>query len=72
MESSCPSGRSDSHTRRTNLKGSGHNLKGVELANLVTDALGALIAAAHAGIDRIRRTPDLAYGFLHGCGLKAW
>jgi hypothetical protein len=48
------------------------SLKGVELANLVTDALGVLIAAAHAGIDRIRRTPNLAYGFLHGCGLKAW
>jgi pimeloyl-ACP methyl ester carboxylesterase len=24
MESSCPFGRSDSHTRRTNLRGSGH------------------------------------------------
>jgi hypothetical protein len=48
------------------------SLKGVELANLVTDRLGELIAAAHAGIDRIRRTPNLAYGLLHGCGLKAW
>jgi ATP/maltotriose-dependent transcriptional regulator MalT len=27
MESSCPSGRSDSHIRRTNLKGSGHTIK---------------------------------------------
>jgi transposase len=48
------------------------SLKGVELANLVTGTLGELITAAHAGIDRIRRTPNLAYGFLHGCGLKAW
>ena len=48
------------------------NLKGRELANLVTDTLGDLVDAAHAGIDRIRRTPDLAYGFLHRCGLKAW
>jgi transposase len=48
------------------------SLKGVELASLVTDTLGELITAAHAGIDRIRRTPNLAYGFLHGCGLKAW
>ena len=48
------------------------NLKGRELANLLTDTLGDLVDAAHAGIDRIRRTPDLAYGFLHRCGLKAW
>ncbi len=48
------------------------NLKGRELANLVTDTLGDLVDAAHAGIDRIRRTPDLAYGFLHRCGLEAW
>jgi hypothetical protein len=48
------------------------NLKGRELANLVTEHLGDLMTAAHAGIDRIRHTPTLAYGFLHGCGLKAW
>ena len=48
------------------------NLKGRELANLVTDTLGDLVDAAHAGIDRIRRTPDLAYGCLHRCRLKAW
>jgi hypothetical protein len=41
-------------------------------ANLVTEHLGELIATAWAGIARIRRTPNLAYGFLHGCGLKAW
>ncbi len=54
------------------IEGVWANLKGRELANLVTDTLGDLVDAAHAGIDRIRRTPDLAYGFLHRCGLKAW
>ena len=54
------------------VEGVWSSLKGRELANLVTDTLGDLVDAAHAGIDRIRRTPDLAYGFLHRCGLKAW
>jgi len=48
------------------------NRKGVELADLVIEHLGERIATAWAGIDRIRRTPNLAYGFLHGCGPKAW
>jgi hypothetical protein len=57
----------------SNLKGMElANLKGMELANLTSEHLGELIATARAGIDRIRRTPNLAYGFLHGCGLKAW
>jgi transposase len=46
--------------------------KTVELANLVTDTLGDIIRAAHAGIDRIRRSPRLPYSFLHATGLKAW
>ena len=54
------------------VEGLWSNLKGVELANLVAEHLGELIATARAGIDRIRRTPNLAYGFLHACGLKAW
>ena len=54
------------------VEGLWSNLKGVELANLVTEHLGDIMRAAHAGIDRIRCTPNLAYGFLHGCGLKAW
>jgi transposase len=54
------------------VEGVWSNLKGVELANLVTEHLGDIIRAAEAGIDRIRRTPQLAYGFLHSCGLKAW
>jgi hypothetical protein len=54
------------------VEGLWSSLKGVELANLTSEHLGELIATARAGIDRIRRTPNLAYGFLHGCGLKAW
>jgi transposase len=54
------------------VEGVWSNLKGMELANLTSEHLGELIATARAGIDRIRRTPNLAYGFLHGCGLKAW
>ena len=48
------------------------NLKGVELANLTSEHLSDITAAAHAGIDRIRRTPRLLYSFLHATGLKAW
>jgi transposase len=54
------------------VEGVWSNLKGMELASLTSEHLGELIATARAGIDRIRRTPNLAYGFLHGCGLKAW
>ena len=54
------------------VEGVWSSLKGMELANLTSEHLGELIATARAGIDRIRRTPNLAYGFLHGCGLKAW
>jgi hypothetical protein len=45
------------------------NLKGVELAHLVADTLGPVIQAAERGIDRIRRTPHLAYSFLRRTGL---
>ena len=48
------------------------SLKGVELANLTSEYLGDITAAAHAGIDRIRRTPRLLYSFLHATGLRAW
>jgi transposase len=54
------------------VEGMWSNLKTVELANLVTDTLGDIIRAAHAGIDRIRRSPRLPYSFLHATGLKAW
>jgi hypothetical protein len=48
------------------------SLKDVELANLTSEHLADITTAAHAGIDRIRRTPRLLYSFLHAAGLKAW
>jgi transposase len=54
------------------VEGMWSNLKTVELANLGTDTLGDIIRAAHAGIDRIRRSPRLPYSVLHATGLKAW
>jgi transposase len=48
------------------------NLKGVELANLTSEHLSDITAAARAGIDRIRRTPRLLYSFLHATELRAW
>jgi hypothetical protein len=40
------------------------NLKGVELPNLAGDTLDDLVTAAERGIQRIRRTPHLAFSFL--------
>ena len=48
------------------------NLKGVELANLATDTLKEVTAAAEQGIQRIRSTHWLAYSFLRHCGLSLW
>ena len=48
------------------------NLKGVELANLAGDTLAEVTAAAEGGIQRIRRTHQLAYSFLRHCGLSLW
>ena len=45
------------------------SLKAVELANLVAPTLAEVIAQAHRGIDRVRRTPHLAYSFLRHAGL---
>jgi hypothetical protein len=45
-------------------------LKGVELANLAVPTLGEVIDQAHRGIDRVRRTPHLAYSFLRHAGLS--
>jgi len=42
----------------------------VELANLATPTLGEVIDQAHRGIDRVRRTPQLAYSFLRWTGLS--
>jgi hypothetical protein len=41
-----------------------------ELANLATPTLGEVIDQAHRGIDRVRRTPQLAYSFLRRTGLS--
>ena len=46
------------------------SLKAVELANLVGPTLAEVIAQAHRGIDRVRRTPHLAYSFLRRTGLS--
>jgi hypothetical protein len=41
-----------------------------ELANLVMPTLGEVIDQAHRGIDRVCRTPHLAYSFLRHTGLS--
>ena len=46
------------------------SLKAVELANLATPALAEVIDQAHKGIERVRRTPHLAYAFLRHTGLS--
>ena len=45
-------------------------LKAVELANLTSTTLAEVIGQAHRGIDRVRRTPHLAYSFLRHAGLS--
>jgi hypothetical protein len=47
------------------------SLKAVELANLTGPTLDEVIDQAHKGINRIRRTPHLAYSFLRHTGLSA-
>jgi len=42
----------------------------VELANLIGPTLAEVIDQAHQVIDRIRRTPHLAYAFLRQTGLS--
>jgi hypothetical protein len=46
------------------------SLKAVELANLGGPTLAEVIAQAHLGIDRVRRTPHLGYSFLRRTGLS--
>jgi transposase len=46
------------------------SLKAVELANLTSPTLAEVIDQAHLGIDRVRRTPHLAYSFLRHAGLS--
>jgi hypothetical protein len=46
------------------------SLKAVELANLAAPTLAQVIQQAHRGIERVRRTPHLAYSFLRHAGLS--
>jgi transposase len=48
------------------------SLKAVELANLTTDCLGEVIAAAWQGIERVRGTQHLPYAFARRCGIWSW
>lgn len=52
------------------VEGLWSSLKAVELANLTTPTLGEVIEQAHRGINRVRRTPHLAYSFLRHTGLS--
>ena len=63
--SACPPTRPSSPDR-----GPVSSLKAVELANLCGPTLAEVIAQAHRGIDRVRRTPHLAYSFLRRTGLS--
>jgi hypothetical protein len=53
------------------VEGLWSSLKAVELANLTATSLGEVIDQAHLGVDRVRRTPHLAYSFLRHAGLSA-
>jgi hypothetical protein len=52
------------------VEGLWSSLKAVELANLTGPTLAEVIDQAHRGIDRVRRTPHLAYSFLRQAGLS--
>ena len=52
------------------VEGLWSSLKAVELANLCSPTLAKVIDQAHKGIDRVRRTPQLAYSFLRHAGLS--
>jgi transposase len=52
------------------VEGLWSSLKAVELANLATPTLAEVIDQAHKGIERVRRTPRLAYAFLRHAGLS--
>jgi len=43
---------------------------GLTLANLTSPTLAGVIRQAHRGIERVRRTPHLAYSFLRHTGLS--
>jgi transposase len=52
------------------VEGLWSSLKAVELANLATPTLGEVVEQAHRGVERVRRTPHLAYSFLRHTGLS--
>ena len=52
------------------VEGLWSSVKAVELANLATPTLAEVIDQAHKGIERVRRTPHLAYSFLRHAGLS--
>jgi hypothetical protein len=52
------------------VEGLWSSLKAVELANLTSPTLAEVIHQAHQGIERVRRTPHLAYSFLRHAGLS--
>jgi transposase len=52
------------------VEGLWSSLKAVELANLISPTLGEVIDQAHKGIQRVHRTPRLAYSFLRHTGLS--
>ena len=52
------------------VEGLWSSLKAVELANLTSPTLAEVIAQAHKGVERVRRTPHLAYSFLRRTGLS--
>src|SRR5215207_8825527 len=52
------------------VEGLWSSLKAVELANLTSPTLAEVIDQAHRGIERVRRTPHLAYSFLRHAGLS--
>jgi transposase len=52
------------------VEGLWSSLKAVELANLASPTLAEVSNQAHRGIERVRRTPHLAYSFLRHAGLS--
>jgi transposase len=52
------------------VEGLWSSLKAIELANLTSPTLAEVIDQAHRGIQRVRRTPHLAYSFLRHASLS--
>jgi transposase len=52
------------------VEGLWSSFKAVELANLTSPTLAEVIDQAHRGVERVRRTPYLAYSFLRHAGLS--